>query len=48
MSLECRDDTGKLSLGWKATGTRALEYRNVAGKPGSECRKNGFIFIFVF
>ena len=46
MRLECRDDTGKLSLGWKATGTRALEYRNVAGKPGSECRKNEWFYFY--
>ena len=49
MRLECRDDTGKLSLGWKATGTRALEYRDGAGKRGSECRKSEwFCFYFRF
>ena len=50
MRLECRGDTGKLSLGWKdATGTRALEYRNGAGKRGSECRKSEwFYFVFYF
>ena len=50
MRLECRGDTGKLSLGWKdATGTRALECRNGAGKRGSECRKSEwFYFVFYF